>query len=482
MNPDVKGTPKKAVKKKGRKPKPESKDDCCRVCNVNFKIHYGISKCSTENLFKPSERKENKGEVLAEACERLGFPILKTEDSSDRVCRICSRKIRNAVENVNFLKLRLERKESQEVLREKRQLPTTVTPERKKSPPKVARGSCEQRRRGLFQDENVSDDVVSADDEARHLMNIDLSSFEEGKSKSHVRVIITYANGNVIVRQSFNETTESLLRNIATKEWSTVANIMFNHAELASFIPDVLRRKIILEFKSLCKDTILNGSSIEELIAFSNKLFLHEVSTYCPLWYSAMDGACGHTLRQSKKREATAVNAMALSTASLAKQRDPSKSALAYRISMLLFHSGIKYQDMRRLNRLGICMSPQSVIALQKQMGIGCDSKVLIWKRSQEDILLALSFIQEIRRHQVPVLGEDDMVIEVAVDVREETVSAYSKFSKATYELCMKLMNEAKERRGESVVTNTILDDVEYFLQKEKILKFRFVFYLHDNY
>ena len=92
-----------------------------------------------------------------------------------------------------------------------------------------------------------------------------------------------------------------------------------------------------MEFKSLCKDTILNGSSIKELIAYSNKLFLHEVTTHCPLWYSAMDGACGHTLHQSKKRAVTAVNAMALSTASLAKQRDPSKSALAYRISMLLY-------------------------------------------------------------------------------------------------------------------------------------------------
>ena len=124
-----------------------------------------------------------------------------------------------------------------------------------------------------------------------------------------------------------------------------------------------------------------------------------------------MDGACGHTLRQSEKRATTAINAMSLSTAVLARQRNPSQSALAYRISMLLFHSGIKHQDMRRLNRLGVCMSPQSVIALQKQMGIGCDAKVLIWKRNQEDILLALQFIHDIRKNQVQVLGENDMSV-----------------------------------------------------------------------
>ena len=121
MNPNVEGTPKKVVRKKGRKPKPESKDDYCRICNLNFKVQYGNSKFSTENLFKPSERKENKGQVLAEICKQLGFPILKTEDSSDRVCRICSRKIRNAIENVEFLGSRLERKEpfTKQVMREK---------------------------------------------------------------------------------------------------------------------------------------------------------------------------------------------------------------------------------------------------------------------------------------------------------------------------------------------------------------------------
>ena len=48
-------------------------------------------------------------------------------------------------------------------------------------------------------------------------MNID--SFDEGKSRSQVRVIISYPNRDITVKQSFDQTTDSLLRNIALKNW-----------------------------------------------------------------------------------------------------------------------------------------------------------------------------------------------------------------------------------------------------------------------
>ena len=113
-------------------------------------------------------------------------------------------------------------------------------------------------------------------------------------------------------------------------------------------------------------------------------------------------------------------------------------------------------------------------------MGIACNSKVLIWKRSQEEVFSSLLFICDIKRNQIPELEEDDMDIEVVVDITEETVSTYPSFNKPTYELCLELINDAMNKRGQTVILNTILDDVIYLLQNEKIPHFRFVLlFLH---
>ena len=74
------------------------------------------------------------------------------------------------------------------------------------------------------------------------------------------------------------------------------------------------------------------------------------------------------------------MNTKALATSVLARSRNASLSAYAYRVSLILFESGASYHDRVRLNRLGICMSPESVVNLQKGMGLSTDTKVLSWK------------------------------------------------------------------------------------------------------
>ena len=96
-------TPKKCVKKKGRPAKAKCKDDFCRICNLDFRVQLGNSKCSMENLFKESSRKESKGVVLATVCQHIGLNVPKTDHLSERVCRSWSRKIRNVKENLDFL-------------------------------------------------------------------------------------------------------------------------------------------------------------------------------------------------------------------------------------------------------------------------------------------------------------------------------------------------------------------------------------------
>ena len=67
----------------------------CRLCNCSFKVKFGNSNISTENLSNPSKRKGCKGEILAQNLQRAGFEEVKCDKHSSRVCNPCARKIRN---------------------------------------------------------------------------------------------------------------------------------------------------------------------------------------------------------------------------------------------------------------------------------------------------------------------------------------------------------------------------------------------------
>ena len=114
-------------------------------------------------------------------------------------------------------------------------------------------------------------------------------------------------------------------------------------------------------------------------------------------------------------------------------------SALAYRISVILLHSGAKSQDFTRLNRLGISMSHKSTIAKQKEMAKEHDSLVLTWKNEIETVKKCESLLQEVKEKQVPVpvetSDENDMEIDV-YDLNQSTLASYDFFSQESYEIC----------------------------------------------
>ena len=66
----------------------------CRVCLWKF-YKESTGYMSTENLFKPSNKKDCRGVVLANILESVGIPLDRSETYSHRVCNPCGRKIRN---------------------------------------------------------------------------------------------------------------------------------------------------------------------------------------------------------------------------------------------------------------------------------------------------------------------------------------------------------------------------------------------------
>lgn len=124
-----------------------------------------------------------------------------------------------------------------------------------------------------------------------------------------------------------------MLRAIALKKWKTASNIIFKHGNIIEHVPDALRRKISAEFHDLSSDSLLKGIFPEEITAFNNGILVKEISVKCPLWHSAVNGACGLLLHQSDEKRKRATNVIAVATSVLAKFRNPCLSALAYSLN-----------------------------------------------------------------------------------------------------------------------------------------------------
>ena len=104
-------------------------------CGVNFTS--GVGRASFENLVSPSGRVESAGLILAHCCGSIGLRLTRNENLSERVCRPCARKIRNAAQLYSFIEKAVSNTIVDEDLhqeavedRSKRQLSTAITPER----------------------------------------------------------------------------------------------------------------------------------------------------------------------------------------------------------------------------------------------------------------------------------------------------------------------------------------------------------------
>ena len=94
---------------------------------LNYRATEKVSYISTENLIKSSI---GKGENLAELCLlHLGIEVRSSTELSDRVCKSCEQKIRNASELISMIKRGINAvPESNKDTDVKCQFPTTVLP------------------------------------------------------------------------------------------------------------------------------------------------------------------------------------------------------------------------------------------------------------------------------------------------------------------------------------------------------------------
>lgn len=341
--------------------------------------------------------------------------------------------------------------------RKKRALPTSVSPP-ERSPNAKNKSSIYSLKRPA----TLSGNQYDRRDEVEQLPNID----DIAGDKTRVKVLILWPSGETYVHVPSNEESILLVKNIALKEWKSVANTVFKHKDLQLEVFKTLWRVLNKEFKQyISSDCMLKGRSPEELIAFSNRLFVKELQVNFPAWSTCIRGACGLDMEDDDL--ATSIdlgeghlNSLALTTSVIARVRNKSLSALAYRISSILLHSGTSHQEIIRLNRLGVCMSPDMILHLQSSLGENFDSKVFSWKKDievkQPDVQV-LNLLTEIAAKQLPKTEDVEMHIDVVLDLSEETVKDYNFYNPEVFSTVKRVMESEKIQQASTELTDELL-------------------------
>ena len=458
----------------------------CRLCNCSFKVKFGNSNISTENLFNPSKRKGCKGEILAQNLQRAGFEVVKCDKHSSRVCNPCARKIRNLGSLYSFVQESLQGKITEftaatppkSTSANKRLLDTpegkspirksvrVLSPATKTNKGKSSRKSLEfvQERLQASEKENKENN-----DNIDQYLNTD--NLPEGGLQ--VKVVFKTESENVLVRTPRDETTKCLVRQVCDKNWHAAANSIAKHSELFPEVLKAVNKNASNEMSEYLKsESMLLSNKPDEITGFSNTIFLEELRIFCPVVYHFVLSACG--IQESDvKVKGTAANGVALATAVMCRLRNPKASALHYRISTVLFHSGAKHDDLVRLNRLGVSMSPKQIVRAQSEMGKQLEGKVNVWKSQIEERKGAELLLEEIKMKQVPDSVETDMEIITEVQVDKNTVLGYNNFTPQGHEYLLREIEVAKQRKGESTCTNEILSDVESGLANSRLPLYR---------
>jgi len=190
----------------------------------------------------------------------------------------------------------------------------------------------------------------------------------------------------------------------------TVANTIFKLEEIKAELLGLITNAVDAKFTDYCKDSwksVLLAKSPEEVGQFCNAKFLEECAVSCPFWTASLKGANG--VKRKSNETLKIANSMALSTAAAARARNHKMSALAYRISTILFHSGTKWEDIDRLSKLGICMSPESTVAFQTKMGGSWCVKLFAWKSELEKRKTAAKVLKKVLEHATGHCSSQDL-------------------------------------------------------------------------
>ena len=266
-----------------------------------------------------------------------------------------------------------------------------------------------------------------------------------------------------MIKNNLDSGSKGIIRNIALQQWKTAVNLTFRHKDLSKELLAKLENEAESKMRDDCRSDSIQMTDPDQLALLSNKVLCKEVELNCPMYSSVVKSACN-----ANDKPENGTSAVALATAVLVRCKNPKMSALAYRISSLLFHSGVSYRDATRLHHLGVCMSPRMTIELHHKMGANSDYKTVVWKREIEKNKVALLLLEEVREKQLK-RAADDMVVDVPVDVSKSTLHSYRNSSDDAISKVESCIENVRSKMGEINVNEDILLAALRALKSEKL-------------
>jgi hypothetical protein len=236
------------------------------------------------NLFKPSAREGSRGVVLSFLLDTFGISVYKSTEISQVVCNPCARKIRLLYTTHDFVKKGLEGVSGQETI--KRKSIEVISPERRSPARKTAKRSLAISRKSL----NFNNVANKENLDVANALNInDLTCTET----SDLKVVISYPNGNVVVKSALDLDSKTVIRDIALSKWKSAINAIFKHKFLHPELHLKLECEVEREIKDYCKsESILKRTEPDQLAAFSNRILCSEIEIHCPLYNTVMKSVC----------------------------------------------------------------------------------------------------------------------------------------------------------------------------------------------
>ena len=408
-------------------------------------------------MFKVTNRNQLKGLVVADVCEQSGIQLRKSPSLSTRICPSCTRKIKTFADLYSFISSRINTSTEAIVSTDETITKRIVQLTPGKSPSRKARRIVEESVETPVDEKPVCRRRILSCGEKEHndnlLSHMNIEDIVNSET-TRVKVLILSPNGDIKVTTPQDKTTTRIVKNIALKKWKAATNAFISHKNVLPELMVALKRSVNREFKAFCKmDTVLKGRSADQLAAFSNKLLAKEAEVYLPFWNACVRGSCGEKVDGGLE----IINTVALTTATVARQRVKNLSAFHYLVSTVLCHSGVSFDGAVLLNKLGICMSPQRMVNLQREMGKDHDAKLQMWKREVQENESACKLLQEVVSKQLPQLAEDDMELNRTVDLSEESLQQYRFYNTDVLSYCLTLIKPIKDQLSECEMTEDVI-------------------------
>lgn len=158
---------------------------------------------------------------------------------------------------------------------------------------------------------------------------------------------------------------------------------------------DVVVQELLDVVKKECKkltslkfSSILRKTSIKDLHNFKWMDVVEEWRMNAPTYLKFLESASSVSMEATTSitrptsHSKTKLYKLPMAGAILLQARCPSMSAHMYRNAMVLCRGGAKRRCLKRLNRLGVCISDGMALSKLKEIAQTWDSKFLLWKEN----------------------------------------------------------------------------------------------------